>query len=232
MPWHDWQDSGLVCKLDALAGGQVGVEVGGQRGDGLRRRPQRPAEDAPRQEHPAVDRRAGRRVGEAAIRYGCVRMPDRSPGVQLDLPERRVGRQVHAVERRQPAVEVEVLGQQELAEVGGLAADDVVEEQLQRVAQVGDRPPRRSRGRPWGPWRSRRPGRPRSHWRRNSRSLARARRSAGHAAGPARRPARGVASRPEAAASQQRPIRDRVPQPEREPGRHVEGVRRPVPSSR
>src|SRR5262249_53559439 len=49
---------GLGLELDALARAQAGVESGGQGSDGLRRGPQRPAQETPGEEHPAMDGRA------------------------------------------------------------------------------------------------------------------------------------------------------------------------------
>ncbi len=46
-------------------------------------------------------------------------------------------RRGRAVELRQPAVQVEVVGEEQLAEVGRLAPDHVVEEQVERRPQVG-----------------------------------------------------------------------------------------------
>ena len=123
-------------KRDALAGGQAGVQVGRQRGDGRRRRPERPAQDPARQEHAAMDRRGRGGVGE---RRHQVRVGQQAgPLLGRASPSGTALRgELGAVELGQPAVEVKLVGQQEPAEVGRFAPDHVFQEQVQRRPQVG-----------------------------------------------------------------------------------------------
>src|SRR5262249_54142516 len=85
-------------------------------------------------------RRAGGRGrrggGEAGHQVGARQDAGARGGVEGDLLERGVGRQVGAVELRQAAVEIDGIGEQELGEVGGPPADHVVEEQVEGGPQV------------------------------------------------------------------------------------------------
>ena len=58
--------------------------------------------------------------------------------IQLHFLERRVGGQVGAVELRQPTVEIQIVREQQLAEVGVAVPGRVVQEQVERSPQVGD----------------------------------------------------------------------------------------------
>ena len=143
------------------------MQVRRQRGERLRRRPERQPEHA-----------AGRgtRRGGSASFPPCRRTPPAGTGAsarrrrrfirEFELgpsakpPSAAVRASRHAIELRQPAVQVHVVGQQQLAEVGRLAPDHVVEEQFQRRPQVGGQSWRRSRGTAWRPWPSPGPDRP------------------------------------------------------------------------
>ena len=59
-------------------------------------------------------------------------------GFEIDFLEWGVSGNVCAVQFRQTAVEVHVVGQQELAEVGRAAVEHFVEREFERCAQVGD----------------------------------------------------------------------------------------------
>ena len=137
------------------------VQVRRQRRDGFGRRPQRPAQHAAGQEHAAMDRRAGRRVGE---RRHQVRMRQHArparPDFERHLLERRVGRQVDAVELRQPAVQIQ---RRRPAAAGGSRTPRSRPRRrgTARARSAGRRRPRRrSRETARRPWPGRGPDRP------------------------------------------------------------------------
>ena len=86
---------------------------------------------------PAVDGRARRRCRRTSPSGRDASARRRAAWLQNDLLERCVAGQVGAVEPCQPAVQVQEVRQQELAEIRRLAPDHVFQEQVERSAQVG-----------------------------------------------------------------------------------------------
>ena len=83
-----------------------------------------------------MDRRARRCVGKGRHQVRMREQPGPFLLVELDLLERGVGRQLGPVELCQPAVQVDLVGKQQTAEIGRVAPDRVFEEKVQRRPQV------------------------------------------------------------------------------------------------
>ena len=79
MPWQVMQRIRLGLERHALARGQIGMQVGGQRRERLQRRLDREAEQPARHEHAAVDRRAF---------AACRRAPPSGTGASARRPAR------------------------------------------------------------------------------------------------------------------------------------------------
>ena len=120
----------LRLQGNAFAVAQIGVNIGRQRGDGLRGRSQHAAQHVARKENAAVDRRARVRVGKAGQQVRMGEDAGAMVGIEIDFLERGVLRELCAVQFCQAAVEVHVVGQQELAEVGRAAVENVVEREF------------------------------------------------------------------------------------------------------
>ncbi len=85
------------------------MEIRRKRSDGLRRRPQHPAQDTPSNKDAAMDRRASRRVGKTRHQVR-VRQDTRSLAlIQIDFLERRVWREIGTVKLCQAAIQVDVI---------------------------------------------------------------------------------------------------------------------------
>ena len=114
------------------------MEVGRKRGDGLGRRPKHPAQDAAGNEDAAMDRRASRRVGKTCHQVGMRKHAGALLLIESNLLKRCIRSQIGAVESA-PAGRSSRrnVGAQKLAEIGRLAADHIVEKQVERSPQVG-----------------------------------------------------------------------------------------------
>ncbi len=137
MPWHVWHASSFGLQGNTLASRQIRVQLGRQRRDRLRRRLQRAPQHATRDEHAAVDRRARARVGKVR-QY--IRMRNHAGPLirpERDLLKRRIVRQFDIVNARQPAVEIDRVGRQQLTKVGRFAVEQLVDRKFQRGAQIG-----------------------------------------------------------------------------------------------
>lgn len=98
-------------KRHALASGQTRVKIGGERRNRLGRWSKRPAEHTPGDEDASVYRRAGRGVREVCQEVRMRQDAGSLVGIEPNFPERGVGRQVDPIKRREPAVDVDLIGQ-------------------------------------------------------------------------------------------------------------------------
>src|SRR5579883_708886 len=127
----------LGLQPDALARGQTWVQVGRDRRERLHRWPDADAEQPSTDEHPAVDRRGFRRVGQRRQNVWVSQRAGAFVGFEFDFLEPGTGWKIRTVELRQFAVEVYFVREEQLLEVRVRAAQEVVEKQFQRRAKVG-----------------------------------------------------------------------------------------------